>query len=516
MMRVIYVPLDERPCNYRQPFKLSTISDNVTMLIPPMEYMGELKKPANVDAIWEWIFQNAVGCDYAVLSIDTLVYGNLINSRIHNLSKDVCKSRLGRLVKIKQLNPDIEIHAFSLVARVANADSDNEDPDYWRTYGKAIWQYAYYMDKKQRGILTGDEDAGLQKVTDQIPPDILKDFLTRRDVDLSVNIGCLDYLKSGVIDSLVMPKDDNAEFGYAAMDHRKLARKIYQDRLMNKVMVYPGADEVGSVLYARVFNRHFHYSPRIYTRYSSTLGGTVVPRYEDRPLNEGIKAQITSIGGICTDTPADSDFLFAVNSPGREMTECADQFTNKDISYYSYTNTSEFLNYIKYYMGAYKKPVAIADVAFSNGADNEFMTAANAVGLLETISAYGGWNTSENTNGMCLAHASIASYYESIGWKGANQKRSEEFLLHKIIEDWLFMANMLYQLMKFKNKFPGIDVYHLNKYEDQVSALMLKLLKQEIKEKISNDFLGHKVTISNLSLPWHRIFDIDFDINNNE
>lgn len=45
------------------------------------------------------------------------------------------------------------------------------------------------------------------------------------------------------------------------------------------------------------------------------------------------------------------------------------------------------------------------------------MRYAKKTGILNIISAYGGWNTSENTNGMCLAHIIIHSYYAKHGFK---------------------------------------------------------------------------------------------------
>lgn len=511
-MNILYVPLDERPCNYREPVMLSEISDEITMMVPPMQHMGKLKKPADVDILWKWLFEHAGECQYAILSIDTLVYGNIINSRIHHLSADECARRLERLNKLKTINPNLTVYAFNLVARVANYDCDAEDPDYWNDYGTAIWKYSYFMDKKQRGILTDDEEKEFLSVEHFIPTQVCDDFLERRKVDRFVNLTCLDYLKAGVIDSLVIPKDDNAEFGYAAMDHRAVAAKIYSDRLMDRAMIYPGADEVGSVLLARVFNQHFEYEPKVYTRYSSAHGSSVIPRYEDRPLSEGIKAQITSMGGICVSTPQESDFLFAVNAPGKVMQECADQFKSKDISYYTDTNLHEFLRYINYYKETWHRPVAIADDAYSNGADNEFMIMAKNDGILEKAIAYGGWNTSENTNGMCLSHAAIASYYEHNGWKCGNKSRSESFLLRKIIEDWLYQANMRYQILARKDGSPSFDPFNVSENEKEIVEMMLSLLRQDIKSELGNTFLGKKIAISNLSLPWNRIYDIDFDL----
>lgn len=512
-MKIIYVPLDERPCNYRYPKLLSEITEDVNMLLPPFEYMGKLKTPANVNKLWSWVFENVKDCDYAILSIDTMIYGNIISSRTHHKTQAECEALLNNLRKIKELNKKINIQAFNLVARVANYDGDAEDPDYWKQYGTKIWKYSYYLDKKNRGIITAEETKDFENISKIVPNNILDDFLFRREVDRFVNLKCVDFVREGIIDNLVIPKDDTAEFGYAAIDQDAIAKKVYAEKLMDKVMVYPGADEVGSILYARVFNMIKSYSPKVYTRYSSTLGGTIIPRYEDRPLNEGIKAQITSMGGICVDTPQESDFMFAVNAPGKTMIECGSQFgPDKDLTYHSYANPHEFIRYINYYIDTYKKPVALSDVVFSNGADNEFMAYANKVGLLERISAYGGWNTSENTNGMCLAHANLVSYYQTYGWPKGKEQLSTEFLLRKIVEDWLFQANMLYQTVTHKDEFPGIDFYHVIPFQGKLLPLMESILADNIKNEMGTKFHGKTIEFGELTLPWDRIFDVDFEI----
>ena len=111
-MKVLYIPLDDRACNYRFPYDLSKLTDNIELLRPPHELMGFLKQGADVQKIWEWIFQNAVDCEYAVLSVDTLVYGNLVNSRIHNLTIDICMERINKFRELKERVPGIKIHAF--------------------------------------------------------------------------------------------------------------------------------------------------------------------------------------------------------------------------------------------------------------------------------------------------------------------------------------------------------------------------------------------------------------------
>lgn len=55
-------------------------------------------------------------------------------------------SDIGKLQKLKEINPNLKIHAFNLVARVAAYNNAHEDPDYWATQGWNIWRYTYLMD----------------------------------------------------------------------------------------------------------------------------------------------------------------------------------------------------------------------------------------------------------------------------------------------------------------------------------------------------------------------------------
>lgn len=510
-MKILYVPLDERPCNYLHPAMLAAISKGTELLVPPKECIGKLKEQADVRALWEWVLSKAATCRYAILSIDMLVYGNLIGSRTHHLSREQCEKRLSGLNQLKKINPDLSIYAFNLVARVANYDNAAEDPDYWDSYGAAIWGYCRLLDKRQRQELTEEDGIEFSRFQEEIPREVLDDFLQRREIDRFVNLRCLDFVRSGVIENLVIPKDDNAEYGYAAMDHRVIAAQIYEQHLMNRVMVYPGADEVGSVLLVRVMNHAFSYVPKVYVRYSSESGRLVVPGYEDRPLAEGVKAQIISAGGVCVPTPQESDFLLAVNAPGKRMQECAAQFVSKDISYDTCRNLHEFVRFFQYYRSQYGRPAAIADAAYCNGADNEFMALAQQEGVLEDTAAYCGWNTSCNTIGMCVAHASIASFCERQGWVNGDETESEKFLLRKVIEDWLYQANMRHELLARKDEL-GFNDFNVGDREAEITELMLALLREDIRKELGGSFRGKKIAVSGLRLPWHRVYDIDFDL----
>ena len=55
--KIMYIPLDERPCNYSYPKEIMNIS-NVPIVLPPFSIMGEKKKPANINKLQEWILNN--------------------------------------------------------------------------------------------------------------------------------------------------------------------------------------------------------------------------------------------------------------------------------------------------------------------------------------------------------------------------------------------------------------------------------------------------------------------------
>lgn len=509
MSKVLYVPLDERACNYSYPQMLAAMTDDVELLVPPLDWMGFCKQPADCEKIWEWLFANAPQCDYAILSVDTLVYGNIINSRIHQKTQETCQKLLDRFVQLKTINPNLKIHAFNLVARVAGYNGSMEDPDYWETHGWAIWRYTCLTDKKQRGHSSEAENQELLALEKEIPAEYLEDFLRRRVVDRATNLRCVELTEDGVFDVLTIPKDDTAEYGYAAMDQKAIAEVVRQKRLMNRVIVYPGADEVGSVLFARVFNLIKHYTPRVYPRFSSVLGPQIIPRYEDRPIFESLKSQIFSVGGVCVETAEDSDCMIALNTPGTVQIESTEQYT-KDLTFSSHINMHEFLRYILYYRKRYGRPVGLAEVSVCNGCENEFMEYALISGVLHEIQSVGGWNTTENTVGLVLAETVIASYYKGYANMPKEYQAMEEMKVHAMAADWLFQSNVLHQFL-LENR-ERINPYALKADYDETYAYVKNGLEAIINQKFGPCYKGARICIENLFFNWDMVFMINFTV----
>ncbi|NLC31944.1 MAG: DUF4127 family protein [Clostridiales bacterium] len=505
MTRVLYIPLDERACNYDFPLQLAEISGDIELMVPPRAKMGFKKSPADVAWLWEWIFHEAGSCEYAILSVDTLIYGNIINSRIHQLTQRECLERLENFSKLKRLFPQLKMHAFNLVARVAGYNSSQEDPDYWATQGRNIWRYTILMDKAKRNSATKQEEAEKETLEELIPGEHLADFLNRRATDRLINLGSVDLVCDGVFDILTIPKDDTAEYGYAAMDQAAIAHKVKKHKLMDRVMVYPGADEVGSVLFARIFNLIHKYTPRVYIRYSSVQGPFIVPKYEDRLLEESIKSQITSMGGILEDQAAQSDCMLAVNSPGTHMIESYEQRC-KDLSFSTHINMHEFIRYIGYYAAAYENPIGLAEVSVCNGCENEFSLYACITGTLDKVSSFGGWNTAQNTIGLVLAQTVIASYFKDQPENELRQKLMEEFTISSIVRDWLYQSNVLHKfLLETENR---IDPYLMGGFYDETVEYFKVNIQKLMTEYSPQGYKGKKMILDELCFDWDGVFYI--------
>ena len=503
MTKVLYVPLDERACNYRYPQALAQMARGVELLVPPKEWMGFCKRPADVERLWAWVFSRAAECEYAILSVDTLVYGNIVGSRIHQRSEAECQALLDRFAGLKRAHPTLRIHAFHLVARVAAYNNAAEDPDYWALHGANIWRFGYLTDRQRRGLGGSEEEAELERLRSAIPPPAFKDFLRRRKTDLATNLRCVELTAQGVFDVLTIPKDDTAEYGYAAMDQQAVAELVRKKRLMGRVLVYPGADEVGCVLFARVFNLITGYVPRVYPRFSSVLGPQIVPLYEDRPLYESVKSQIVSVGGVCVESAMESDCLLAINSPGKAMIEAAAQ-DEKDISFSSHINMHELLRYIHYYHTHYQKPIGLAEVSVCNGCENEFMTYSLQSGMLNEVSAVGGWNTAQNTIGVVLAQTVIAAHENGFAGRPAQLDAMKRQNAHALIADWLFQSNVLPQFLKETEG--KIDAFALGDHAGEALDCIVSRLKPLIRET-----LGH-VHIENPGFDWDMARMFTFDV----
>lgn len=501
-MRILYIPLDERPCNAIYPVTTAEAASEIEVVSLPTALMGAKKQAADTKKIWDFLQANIVDADYAVLSTELLLYGGLLPSRLHHLTQNDLAEYEQKLRLLKQRYPEKKIFLSNLIMRTPRYNSSDEEPDYYEEYGERIFRFGWLNDKKDREGLLPDEKQELADLIADVPEEIISDYETRRQFNVSVNLLNIRLTEQAIVDFLAIPQDDSAIFGYTAIDQKKVYQAIQKNHLKDRVMVYPGADEVGFTLMARAYNDWLKRQPTIFVRYASTLGPELLPLYEDRLINESLKAHVMAVGMRLVDQADSADFILAYNVPGKKMQESWDQFTDKrDVTYDSYRHLLTFVEQIERDIKQGKK-VGLCDSAFANGGDLELIQLLDQKKVLSQLMCYKAWNTNCNSLGSTLSALTFTQ-------TEVDQQTLVDNLLSNIFEDAFYQAEIRMSLTQ--KVLPSLNLSYFD-LKDQAPDVMDMIGHEMLalaQVYVPNSFAKKDFVIQELSSPWNRMFEIN-------
>ena len=328
-MNIAFVPIDNRPVCYTLPAQICAADTGINLFMPEREWLGDLKKFADVDKIFQWL-KDLPSADAVILPLDTVAYGGLISSR---RSTDTFDKIYKRIEKLKDIlsEKNAKIYAFSSIMRISNNNINEEEKEYWNKWGKKIFNYSFCMDKF--GTVCKNE----------VPSDILDDYLATRRRNFEIN---KTYLQWGnFFDTLVFSKDDCAEYGFNVQEAREL------EKLGG--FVKTGADEIPLTLLARSIKGKLKVSPIFLEPKYKNL----ISNYEDVSIENSVRGQLELAGcEVCE--PQDADILLYVNNFKERQGEIVMKVPAAP------------------YDGLWQKPdkpYMIADVRYANGSDNAFV-----------------------------------------------------------------------------------------------------------------------------------------------
>ena len=115
--KVVYLPLDERPCNSAFVSFLTENHKKIQLVSPPSSCLSDKKTPANFEKIKDFLLKECKDAEYFIGALDMLLYGGIVPSRLHYLDKETLKERLKLLSLLKKENPTLKIFMFGLVMR---------------------------------------------------------------------------------------------------------------------------------------------------------------------------------------------------------------------------------------------------------------------------------------------------------------------------------------------------------------------------------------------------------------
>jgi hypothetical protein len=347
-----------------------------------------------------------------------------------------------------------------------------------------------------------------------------------------------------VVDYALIAQDDTAPYGWNIAEARELRRLIERDGLAGRASVYPGADEVGSLLIAAFACRQANFAPRVWPRYSGVDGAFAVTAYEDRPFGELIKAHLGPLGGSLAGSPDEADLILAVNAPGVVQAEAWLQVAVRDpdrtgvragsgaldraaISRADREMTTtrrdgdELARSVAVDIAA-GRTVAIVDVAFVNGADLAFADSLLARVPLARLAAYAAWNTAGNSLGSALAQGVVRAITSRAEQPATVIKAHLTLLFIHLLDDYAFQGLVRTDLLLDDLPSLGLAVSFerlpervLHDIEGRLGQ-RLQPYVESIGERlaagsVANGPTAWRVTtcaIEPPTLPWQRVFEI--------
>ncbi len=470
MSKIALVPIDNRPVCYQLPRQIISQAKEHCILLPEIDLMGSLNKNANIDSILNWM-ESLRDVDIFVVSLDTIAYGGLIPSRRSTDTYEQIKSRIDRLVSILKKH-SAKVYAFSSIMRISNNNINEEEKEYWSSFGTKIFQYSYNLHKMESTCDSSYMMACNCSAT-RIPQDILDDYLNTRKRNFEINKYYIELKKQGIFDTLVFSKDDCAQYGINVKEAIELEKLSLKE---NDIFIKTGADEIPLTLLSRAINKQKYI--KICPVYTNPESINKLSKYEDISVEESVKSQIELAGGVLSDEK-NCDLVLLVNNFKIEQGELV-----MDVYEPLFSKNLIIPN----------RPYFIADILNANGSDNGFVKALFANDNLKEFFGYAAWNTTGNTLGSCISSA--LTYF---GAKHPDKKAFQILQITRFLDDWAYQANVRAEIRT--------DIENL-------SNTVLKIKMKEYEKFLIEKFEIKKYHLD-YNFPWHRFFEIGISIKKN-
>lgn len=490
--KIVYLPLDERPCNYEFAGRIADMArGQIRFVRPDYALLGDKKTPAPFDGLRKFLLCEIKDADGLVISLDMLLYGGIVPSRLHTLSADEIAKRLAVLDDIKAVNPAIKIYAFALIMRCPSYSSADEEPDYYEVCGKQIFIVGQIKHKCELGLITSEsaqnQIAELSRGIDGFDG-FLRDYEARREINRNALIDIIKRSGS-TIDYLVIPQDDSAPYGYTTRD-----RQYILSRCGDVIPMYPGADEAGMTLLCRMSVDFLGVTPKIKCVYATQKSKSLVPLYEDRELYKTVASHISAAGCKLDD---EGEITLFLNYPAFGQNESGEHTQG-----YAERDMDGFINKIAAAVNG-GGIAAVADGAFCNGGDIDFIKQLSARISLFGLAAYAGWNTSANTLGTAICQAVFVRLF-------GRSYFSDKFLAERLYEDIGYLAHT--RSLIIKNELPALGLNYFNaggrtgEVSQKVKAELNRYMAQILPEVAS------RFTVDECFMPWKRMFEVGLTV----
>ncbi|PTA69022.1 DUF4127 family protein [Deinococcus arcticus] len=399
------LPLDSRPATRVLPALIAGLR-GAPVQVPPAGLLGNATTGADPAALEAWL-QAQPTTGPLIAALDALAYGGLVQSRTSPLSAEAALARLTPL-RTWQGRTGQPVYAFITLPR---------EPD-----------------------------------------------ATNRARNLAVVRAVMGWAREGRLKELHVTWDDALPGSPAPGEGAALAQEAPAN-----VRVYPGADEVLSLLAARALAPE---AATVRLEYSDPAAAQAVMKYEGIPLTQSALNHAQGAG-------------FTVVEGGRA-----------DLTLYVYSGGDPRRAALRVSALLRQGPVAVADVAQVNLGNTRFWGDLRTLRQHANLRALAAWGTPGNNLGSALAHAKLSL-------RGADPLRQDALLAREFANDVIYSAQVRARLRAL------IPEAQLSTPEGQAA----------LKQAAEGFFplrMGNTYTLDDAELPWGRSFEWDFTLEQQE
>ena len=477
-----FIPLDTRPYAYDIPIRLGKLF-GAEILYPPMDSLAFFRETANCQFIRSWLLQNANDCDALVVSAEQLIYGGLIQSREAKITENERDEALNTLRIIKKAHPNLKIYVSDVLMRNSISAFDEESVFWW----KKIQDYsrAYY-----RTYANGDMEAKkeLESLTAEIPEKVLNTFLHARKFSHEKDLGCIQLVKDGIVDQLIICQEDSAPEGIQRFEQEKLSAVIRENGLNNKIFMANGAGEAGAELVMRALCPKGSDTGIVWL--GENIGFSAM--YEDRPFVENLNTHMSAMN--IRENP-DSENVICILPPKRKQSDYVMGFSEgyEEYSYEEFEAMSRRISDLV----KQGKHIFLLDIESANGGNPKLLTAiARQIPILE-LYGYSAWDTASNSLGTLLA--------QLLACRNENSAENKSYTAERILNDCVYQS-IVRQKVSEKLKNAGVNVWNI---DDTKTAEQLISDTFRDNEELLHNIFGVNVPKFQTKLRWPRLFEIE-------
>jgi hypothetical protein len=508
--RILLVPLDDRPVTGRLPQRIGAVA-GAAVALPPAAWIGNLTRRAERTALLTWLQDEAASAGAMVLALDTLAYGGLVGSRQSRESAADVTEHLLPLWSLRDAQPDLKLAGFITIPRLSATAAAEEEAPYWPHHGEAIAAFSA-ASHKARVEPTAAHREALAAARLAVPAEILDDYLGARARNHAVNRLLIEWAAAGVFDLLYLTVDDSAEWGLNVLERDDLQNLIAERGLQDKVLIYPGADEVACSLLSRLLLQRAGVTPAFFPVYAHDLGGDAVTMYEGQPLRDTLGMHLAAAGIGRAPSPEEADCQLFLHSPERVG---GDFWLGIDLPDDLTAVPAWFVSAIATAMQM-GSPVAVADVAWANAAHPAFVQQLIEAAPVRNLMGFAGWNTAGNTLGTVLAHAAMRHLALEGGGDLAGQELAHQHLLfERFAEDWLYMG---IERPAVVARHEAINLHEVGRTVTlRAESAYLRYWRGGVVMRVDPQGLPHYWRLGDYrriepAFPWSRLFDLDFRV----